>query len=472
MRRSVGEATLAVYVGRPMDGVARARSRKAPDVRTRRGRGRKRATAAWRRARTIALILGLAVAVVAPSTLAASRDSAPRAQVIVMAEPGATASIESAVEHVGGVVERRLSIIGGFSAAVPTDVLLTLRGLPGVVSVSADSEMQPQDATYDPATDVDSMNAVTRYTGAVDWWNTGCTGAGVDVAVIDTGVSPVEGLATPGKVSTGRTSRSSRRRPTSGAPTRSATGRSWPDSSPGTIPSSPFLRGRSALGLSGHRPDARIVSVKVGTADGGTDVFQVIAAIDWVVQHAQDPGLNIRVLNLSYGTNSTQLYTMDPLAFAAEQAWKHGIVVVASGGNSGFQRHMNNAPALSNPAFDPLLLAVGASDSQGTDTLADDLVPAFSPWPKRGATRSRPRRTRHPSAGAARAELVHRREPPRRAPRRPVLPGAGRRKQRRSCRGRQRSFSRSTCPRPRSGQAVDHHHRVSDQREVSGDRRR
>src|SRR5437762_734892 len=87
-----------------------------------------------------------------------------------------------------------------------------------------------------------------------------------------------------------------------------------------------------------------------------------VALIDWVVQHAHDPGLNIRVINLSYGTNSTQVYTLDPLAYAVEQAWKHGIVVVAAGGNSGFQRHMNNAPALSDPAFDPFLLAVGASD--------------------------------------------------------------------------------------------------------------
>ena len=30
---------------------------------------------------------------------------------------------------------------------------------------------------------------------------------------------------------------------------------------------------------------------------------QMIAAIDWVVQHRNDDGLNIRVLNLSYGTN-------------------------------------------------------------------------------------------------------------------------------------------------------------------------
>src|SRR5580765_58902 len=66
----------------------------------------------------------------------------------------------------------------------------------------------------------------------------------------------------------------------------------------------------------GVAPDARIVSLKVGDADGGVDVSQVIAAIDWVVQHAQDPGFNIRVINLSYGTNSLQPYQKDPLAYA------------------------------------------------------------------------------------------------------------------------------------------------------------
>src|SRR4029450_111549 len=122
-----------------------ARSRKEPDVRTRGGGGRKRGTAAWRRARTIAPILGLTIVVGAPSPLAASRGSAPRAQVIVMAAPRATASIQRAVEHVGGVVERRLSIIGGFSAAVPGDVLPTLRSLPRVASVRAGSQLRAQD---------------------------------------------------------------------------------------------------------------------------------------------------------------------------------------------------------------------------------------------------------------------------------------------------------------------------------------
>src|SRR6059036_3374239 len=115
----------------------------------------------------------------------------------------------------------------------------------------------------------------------------------------------------------------------------------------------------------GMAPDAKIVSLKVADSHGATDVSQVIAAIDWVVQHKNDNGLNIRVLNLSYGTNSTQWFGVDPLAYAVEQAWSAGIVVVAAAGNSGYQSK-GSSPALANPAFDKRIIAVGASDSMGT----------------------------------------------------------------------------------------------------------
>ena len=125
----------------------------------------------------------------------------------------------------------------------------------------------------------------------------------------------------------------------------------------------------------------------MATADGGTDVSEVIAAIDWIVQHRTDDGLDIRIINLSYATDAVQDAGIDPLAYAAEQAWKQGLVVVAAGGNYGFQSHMNSAPALGDPALDRYVVAVGSSDSLGTPSLADDVLPAFSPWPKRGATR-------------------------------------------------------------------------------------
>src|SRR4029078_13410499 len=232
-------------------------------------------------------------------------------------------------------------------------------------------------AVYDPAADVNSMVNTTASIGATAWWAAGYTGKGVDVAVIDTGVSPVVCLAGASKVVYGADLSFESQAPnltnldTNGHGTFMA----------GLIAAkSPAYRGMA--------PDARIVSVKVGVADGGTDVSQVIAAIDWVVQHRNDNDLNIRVINLSYGTNSAQDYKVDPLAYAAERAWKAGIVVVVAGGNSGFQSHMNTEAALADPAIDRFVLAVGASDSNGTVLQADDKVPAFSPWPKRVATRS------------------------------------------------------------------------------------
>jgi serine protease AprX len=233
-------------------------------------------------------------------------------------------------------------------------------------------------ASYNPAADVNSMASTAQYTGAAAWWNAGYTGKGVDVAVIDSGVAPVPGLDGPGKVVYGPDLSFESQAPnltnldTYGHGTFVAgliAGHDSALTAPyGSAPASAYR---------GIAPDARIVSLKVATADGGADVSQVIAAIDWVVQHAHDTGLNIRVINLSYGTNSTQGYDVDPLADAVEQAWKHGIVVVAAGGNTGYQRG-NGAPGLADPAYDPYVLAVGASDSMGTADTHDDDVASFS----------------------------------------------------------------------------------------------
>ena len=101
-----------------------------------------------------------------------------------------------------------------------------------------------------------------------------------------------------------------------------------------------------------------------------------------VVQHRNKDGLNIRVLNLSFGTDGKQDYTLDPLTYAVERAWFAGIVVVASAGNEGY-----GTEKLDNPAYDPFVIAVGASDLKGTITAADDEVPDFS---NRGTSSRRP----------------------------------------------------------------------------------
>jgi serine protease AprX len=245
-----------------------------------------------------------------------------------------------------------------------------------------------QRASYDPDSDAYSMAATTLLTGAQAWWNAGYTGKGVDVALIDSGVAPVEGLNAPGKVVNG---------PDLSLESQTPSLRYLDTYGHGTFmagliagnddPSATPYAGAPASVYRGMAPDARIISLKVATADGGADVSQVIAAIDWVVQHAHDPGLNIRVINLSYGTNSTQSYRIDPLATAAEQAWKHGIVVVTAAGNTGFQRGAN-APGIADPGYDPYVIAVGGSDSMGTPSTRDDQVASYSASASTGWARS------------------------------------------------------------------------------------
>jgi serine protease AprX len=227
---------------------------------------------------------------------------------------------------------------------------------------------------YDPAADPYSMQNITAGDGVQAWWNAGDTGQGVDIAVIDTGVAPVPGLNGPGKVVNGPDLSFESQIP----------GLQYLDTNGHGTFIAGLIAGNDGLsgGYRGVAPDARIISLKVGVADGGVDVSQVIAAIDWVVQHAHDPGFDIRVINLAYGTNSSQPYWIDPLAFAVEQAWKAGIVVVAAAGNNAFQTH-GKSPGLADPGYDPQIIAAGAADTMGTATPSDDRVAPFSAFARR-----------------------------------------------------------------------------------------
>jgi serine protease AprX len=232
-----------------------------------------------------------------------------------------------------------------------------------------------QSLGFDPWSQSGSMTLVSRITGANDMWRQGYTGNGIDVALIDTGVAPVPGLNDPAKVVVG---------PDLSFESQDADLRYLDTFGHGTHMAGIIAGRERAKGnwwdyawdytnYYGMAPDARIVSLKLADHNGVVDVSQVIAAVDWVVQHRYDAGMNIRVLNLSYGTYTTQNPQVDPLSFAAEVAWKSGIVVVASAGNDG-----DTKLGLTNPAFNPWVIAVGAADTKGTSSYADDTVPSFS----------------------------------------------------------------------------------------------
>jgi serine protease AprX len=332
----------------------------------------------------LALLAALVGAVLTPA--ANARKPAPGGQpvsVIVRTAPGAGVEAEKLLARLGGAVGRRLAIIHGFTATVPASTLARLQDSPQVASVTPNRPvtLQTFNGDFDPERDYGSLFRAARVLDAEKAWDHGLTGRGVDVALLDSGVAPVKGLDGPGKVVNAV------------------------DLSPeGTHPEVAYLDGyghgthmagilagrdpevvagkekddkRNFVGVA---PDARIVNVKAADTSGATDVSQVLAGIDWVVQHRTAGGLNIRVLNLSFGTDGVQDYRLDPLAYAAEVAWHKGIFVVVSAGNRGY-----GSPMLNNPATDPYVLAVGASNPNNTDKVDDDTVPS---WSSRGtATR-------------------------------------------------------------------------------------
>lgn len=225
---------------------------------------------------------------------------------------------------------------------------------------------------YDSVADKGSLHNIAEVVGAHDAYQRGFTGKGVGVALIDTGVAPVAGL-TSGNVVNG---------PDLSFDSQMPALAHVDGFGHGTHLAS-IIAGRDVAGtpssyldpshFAGIAPDATLVNVKVGAANGAVDITQVIAGIDWVVEHSRDNGLNIRVINLAYGTDSTQNSSVDPLAFAVENAWKHGIVVVAAGGNDG-----DSTKTLANPSRDPHVIAVGAMDDAGTVSASDDTVPTWS----------------------------------------------------------------------------------------------
>jgi serine protease AprX len=328
-------------------------------------------------ARLFAVLLAAAV-VAMPLTQAAvhaaTRFAGTAISVIVRGgSPDQANAAAADVTAAGGRVVRKLGIINAVEATVPADSVGWLQTRPGVVSVTRNGALHLHSTGYSPTTDVGSAYNTTRMTGAQAYWQKGYTGKGVDVALIDSGVVGVNGLTAPGKVINGPDLSFESQVP----------GLQYLDTFGHGTHMAGIIAGRDDAAASyvsnstdfvGMAPDARVVSLKVADSMGNTDVSQVIAALDWVVQHRNDNGMNIRVLNLSFGTDSAQSYLLDPLAFAAEVAWHNGIVVVVSAGNEG----ATASGQLADPAFDPYLLAVGAADTQGTVTTEDDTVAAFS----------------------------------------------------------------------------------------------
>jgi subtilisin family serine protease len=318
----------------------------------------------------------LAVAALAVLVLAITAGIVPREAGL---RPGAVESVgvivqkrsagdlapERAVRRLGGRVTNALPIVVGFAATVPATVVGELARVPGVRAVTPDSRVRVQGA----ASESNIRSVYPKVVKADAAWERGVTGRGVTVAVVDTGVATnlpdLSGRLVP--VTNDQTGQTT--------PCKNLSGEVNCNDSYGH---GTFIAGLIAgNGASsggkwkGVAPEARILSVKTAGADGSADVSNILAAIQWVVSFKDR--YNIRVLNLSLGTDSNQSWQVDPFNYAVERAWAAGISVVVAASNNG-----PGPGSISKPADDPWVITAGATDDRGTTGLGDDRLPDFS----------------------------------------------------------------------------------------------
>jgi len=304
----------------------------------------------------------------------ATAVSARVSQVVVTLEPGAQLP-PSLQRYVRG---SKLQLIDGYVLSIPDNALGELDALPQVASAHEDR----------PAWAADYLSARSTGADAVQQ-SLGLTGRGIGVAVVDSGITawhddlmPDDGARYP--YANQRVSKF----------VDFVNGQTMPydDHGHGTHVSGIILgdgydsRGRE----SGMAPDASLVSLKVLDADGKGTISRIIAALDWVAANATT--YNIRVVNLSVGAAVTQSYWIDPLALAARRLTERGIVVVAAAGNLG--QNANGEPQYGGilaPGNAPWVLTVGASSTEGTAKVKDDVVAGFSSLgPTRGDYLAKP----------------------------------------------------------------------------------
>ncbi len=286
-------------------------------------------------------------------------------QVIVLLKPGWSADVE--VTRLGGMLGRSLNLINGKVVQLPKGQLKKLADYPGVDRI-----------VYDRPT-VGEMNRVAVTVGARAVQQTyGYRGAGIGIAVIDSGVTTWhDDLTYQGSSWLVRTKNGQR----VAAFVDFVNGRTSPydDNGHGTHVAGIIAgNGYDSLGVrAGIAPDAHLASLKVLDGNGRGVISNVIAAFDWAI--ANKSAYNLRVINLSVGAAVTESYRTDPLTLAAKRAVDAGIVVVTAAGNLG-KNSLGQAQygAIGAPGNAPWVITVGAYSHEGTVWRSDDVMAEFS----------------------------------------------------------------------------------------------
>lgn len=275
---------------------------------------------------------------------------------------------EHALRTAGGDLRQTLSIVGAAAGRVSGAQILQLAKDGKIARVVRDEQLVTADEGSDDSTANAAPTAGIREVNAPAAWRAGLTGAGVGVAVLDSGVAAHPDLA--GRI----------------IASVDLTGSDWrvsplPLGDPGGHGThvAGLIAGdgaRSRGAYTGVAPGADIISVRVIDANGSASLSTVLHGLQWVL--ANRAAYHIKVANMSFGARAQTSYQADLLASATEMLSFAGIVPVVAAGNRG-----SGSSTITTPGTDPFALTVGALDDRGTPGTLDDTIPS---WSSRGPT--------------------------------------------------------------------------------------
>jgi serine protease AprX len=322
-----------------------------------------RLTAVLRLRRTPALVILFLSFAAQAAPAGAAEVSATH---IVQLRPGVSLEQGTAiVQAAGGRVTGELPLIRGVAARLSAGSVAALAGSGRVAAVSANARATSQGEVVDASR---LVAAYPRSVYAPAAW-TAATGAGVGVAVIDTGIDG----RLPDFAAANGSSRviasaitnpdATTARDTYGHGTHVA----------GIIAGNGNRRADQSAGeYVGIAPNANLIAIKASDDAGDATILDAIYGLQFAVDHKDD--LGIRVVNLSLSSTAAESYRTDPLDAAVEAAYFSGLVVVAAAGNRGSQA----GAATYAPGNDPFAISVGAVDDRGTVLRSDDVSTEWS----------------------------------------------------------------------------------------------
>ena len=105
----------------------------------------------------------------------------------------------------------------------------------------------------------------------------------------------------------------------------------------------------------GLAPRCHFLSLKVLDKDGNGNSGTLVQALYWLIDHGKE--YDVRIVNISAGSTETRGRQSSGLLKAVEDAWDAGFIVCAAAGNQGPARSSITVPGTS-----PRIITVGSSD--------------------------------------------------------------------------------------------------------------